>query len=102
MREGIGLEATIARREGWVVETLGADMVMLDPERDRYLRVNRTGAFLWQALEQPATVGDLAKRLAGAEGVPRERAEEDTLAFVARLIEHGAVASSSRDSREAR
>jgi hypothetical protein len=87
----LGPNSTIERTEGWVVETLGADVVMLEPERDRYLRLNRTGALLWSALEEPATVTELVQRLAEAEGISPERAREDTVAFVTDLIEHGAA-----------
>ena len=84
-------DSTVARAEGWAVETLGDEVVMLDPSRDRYLRLNRTGALLWSALEAPATVEELAGRLADAEGIPAERANRDALAFLSSLIEHGAV-----------
>jgi hypothetical protein len=89
--EALDRTSTIARAKGWVVETLGGEVVMLDPGRDRYLRLNRTGSVLWGALEEPATVNDLAARLAEAEGIPAERATADTIAFVTDLIEHGAV-----------
>jgi hypothetical protein len=84
-------ETTIARADGWVIETLGQEVVMLDPERDSYLRLNRTGSLLWNRLERPATVADLAAGLAAAEGIPPERARADTIAFVEQMIEHGAV-----------
>lgn len=87
----LGPNSTIERAEGWVVETLGDDVVMLEPDRDRYLRLNRTGALLWSALDEPATVSELVQRLAEAEGISHERAKEDTLAFVTDLIEHGAA-----------
>jgi hypothetical protein len=91
MSDQLGPNSRLARAEGLIVETLGDEVVMLDPERDRYLRLNRTGGLLWNELEQPATVAELADRLAGAAGIAPERAQEDTLAFVGLLIEHGAA-----------
>ncbi len=85
--------STVARAEGWVVETLGEEVVMLDPRSDRYLRLNRTGGRLWDALEEPLTVAELADRLAEAEAISAERAQEDALAFVNELIGHGAARS---------
>lgn len=87
----LGPETRIERSDGWVLETLGDEVVMLDPERDRYLRLNRTGSLIWNLLERPATVAELAGQLSEREGVPPERAQADTLAFVKQLIEHGAV-----------
>jgi Coenzyme PQQ synthesis protein D (PqqD) len=81
----------IERSEGWVLERLGNEVVMLDLERDRYLRLNRTGSLIWNLLEQPATIAQLAARLSEAERIPAERAQADTRAFVKQLVEHGAV-----------
>jgi hypothetical protein len=85
------LDTTISRASGWIAETLGGDLVMLDPSRDCYLRLNRTGALLWQALAEPATVRELADALTQAEGIPADRAGQDALAFVNHLMEHGAA-----------
>ncbi len=91
MPDQLGPNSRIARAEALIVETLGDEVVMLDPGRDRYLRLNRTGGLLWNELEQPSTVAELAERLAAAAGISPERAQEDTLVFVGHLIEHGAV-----------
>jgi hypothetical protein len=84
-------ETTIARGDGWVLETLGDEVVMLDPGEDRYLRLNRTGSLLWNQLQRPAKIEELAAGLAAAEEIPVERAQADTIAFVEQLIAHGAV-----------
>lgn len=81
----------VARADGWVVETLGSEVVMLDPARDRYLRLNPTGSLVWDALDQPAPVSALAERLAEEEGIPAEAAAHDVLTFLNSMIEHGAV-----------
>jgi hypothetical protein len=87
----LGPSSIVARADGWAVETLGAEVVMLDPARDRYLRLNPTGSVLWNALEEPACPSELAGRLAEAEGIARDRAERDVLGFLNSMIEHGAV-----------
>jgi len=87
----LGPNSTIARANGWVVETLGSELVMLDPARDRYLRLNRTGGLIWVAMEEPATVAELAAGLAETEGIPRDLARRDVIAFVSNLIDHGAA-----------
>jgi hypothetical protein len=95
MPDELGETATVARAEGWVEETLGSEVVMLDPARDRYLRLNRTGGLLWTALEKPATVAELTERLATAEEIPADRAKVDVLAFLTKLMEQGAVQTRS-------
>ena len=91
MTRALDPETRIARREGLIAEPLDDGIVMLDPEADRYLRLNSTGRLIWEALEEPATIGELARSLGERTGVELERAEADTSAFVAALIERGAV-----------
>ena len=37
--------------------------MMLDPESDRYLRLNATGRLIWEAFAEPATVAEPARVL---------------------------------------
>jgi hypothetical protein len=66
-------------------------IVMLDPEADRYLRLNATGKLLWEALARPATVAELARLLSERSGISAERASADASTFVEGLIEFGAA-----------
>lgn len=81
----------IVRKEGLIVESLSGQTVMLDPERDRYLRLNETGGMLWEALAEPRTMADLGAHLAAQTGVDAERADADATAFVRGLLESGAA-----------
>jgi hypothetical protein len=89
----------VARGEGLIAETLGEETVMLDPQRDTYLRLNRSGGLLWSRLAEPATVGELAQRLADAAGIDLQEAREDTLRFVAQMLDHGAIRVVSPEGR---
>jgi hypothetical protein len=64
---------------------------MLDPDGDRYLRLNETGGMLWEELAEPTTVAALATHLAERTGIERERAANDAAAFVQALLDLGAV-----------
>jgi hypothetical protein len=81
----------IARTEGLIVESLSGQTVMLDPERDRYLRLNETGGVLWEALAEPRTLADLGAHLAAHTGIDSERAATDAAAFVRGLVDAGAA-----------
>jgi hypothetical protein len=81
----------VARTEGLVAERLDGGIVMLDPETDRYLRLNASGRLIWEALEEPATVAELAQALSERSGISRERAEADAVTFVEGLIDFGAA-----------
>jgi hypothetical protein len=97
--DALAPETRVARREGLIAETLGEETVMLDPERDTYLRLNRTGGIIWSGLDEPATVGELAERLARAAGIEAGRAREDTLRFVSQMVDHGAIRVLSPEGR---
>jgi hypothetical protein len=91
MPEPLTPATLIARTEGLVTQPMEGGIVMLDPEADRYLRLNATGRLIWEALAEPATVADLARVLSERSDVPTDRAEADAIAFVEGLIELGAV-----------
>jgi hypothetical protein len=84
-------QTRIARKDGLVVESLSGQTVMLDPETDRYLRLNETGGMLWEALAEPRTVAELSAVLAEQAGIDPERADIDTIAFVRGLLDTGAA-----------
>jgi hypothetical protein len=84
-------KARIVRKEGLIVESLSGQTVMLDPERDRYLRLNETGGMLWEALAEPRTMAELGAELAARTGIDAERADADAAAFVHGLLESGAA-----------
>jgi hypothetical protein len=81
----------IARSERVVAEPMDGGIVMLDPEADRYLRLNATGTLIWEALAEPATVAELARVLSERSGVSAERAEADAVAFIDQLVDLGAA-----------
>ena len=91
MPEKVSAGTRVARSEGLVTEEMDGGIVMLDPETDRYLRLNATGKLIWEALAEPATVGELAGELSERGGISRERAEADAAAFIEGLIDFGAA-----------
>ncbi len=91
MPEPFNPQTRIARQEGLIVESLSGQTVMLDPEGDRYLRLNETGGMLWEALAKPRTLAELGAHLAAQADVSSERAADDTAAFVRGLLDAGAA-----------
>jgi hypothetical protein len=91
MPEKVTATTRVIRSEGLVTEPMEGGIVMLDPESDRYLRVNGTGRLIWEGLAEPATVAELARALSERSGISVERAEADAAAFIDRLIDFGAA-----------
>lgn len=81
----------LSRVPGVLCEQAGTNYVLLDPERDRYVRLNTTGGWLFLALDAPRTPEQLARRLVAERGAPPERALADTLAFAADLVRRGVL-----------
>ena len=80
------------RRVPWAVtETVAGETVLLDPVGDRYLRLNATGAALWELLAEPRSAGDLARALAERHGLDDATASRDAGAFLDSLRSRGLV-----------
>jgi hypothetical protein len=56
-----------------------------------YLRLNPSGSRLWEALESPATVAQLASLLERRYGLEPQVALADTVAFVADMSGRGLI-----------
>jgi Coenzyme PQQ synthesis protein D (PqqD) len=83
--------STVSRDDGVLAERVLADTPLLDPATGSYVRLNESGSVLWDALEQPTSVGDLAARLAERYDLDPGRATTDAERFVASLAERGMV-----------
>ena len=68
-----------------VTETVAGETVLLDPVGDRYLRLNASGAALWELLAEPRSPDELAATLADRHALEAEIASRDAHAFVAAL-----------------
>jgi coenzyme PQQ synthesis protein D (PqqD) len=74
--------STLLRRTARAVHgDLPEETVVLDVEDGIAVRLNASGAWLWDRLERPATVDELAAGLAAEFDIDPERAEGDVVAF---------------------
>ena len=87
----IASETLVARVDGAIAEGLLEDTVLLDPNTDRYVRLNRTGTLLWETLAEPTSVSGLASLLEQRFALSPDRASRDAAAFVRQLAERGLI-----------
>lgn len=87
----IGPGTIVTRRPDVLAEAVHDEVVVLDPVTSRYVRLNRTAAALWQALDEPATVATLAEAVAAQFGIGAERALADASAFVQAVAQRDLV-----------
>lgn len=88
---GIEPDAVVARSPAALTERVGAETVLLDPAHDTFIRLNRTGGLIWDALDEPRPAAVIAERLADDHDIPLERARGDLEAFVRQLEHYGLV-----------
>lgn len=79
----------VTRSERAIVEDVGGETVVLDLDADSFLRLNAAGAVLWGALDQPAPLEALAKRLEQEFGIDSPTALADTTTFVQDMSARG-------------
>src|SRR6266516_1601712 len=78
----LGATLRIQRVPWAVTETVAGETVLLDPVGDRYLRLNATGAALWELLAEPCAPADLARALSERHALDTAIAERDAGAFL--------------------
>ena len=81
----IGPETMLSRTDRAVHGELPEETVLLDLEDGVAVRLNPSGAWLWEQLERPASVADLATALSARFQIDEGQALADVTAFAADL-----------------
>lgn len=89
----IGAETTLRRTERAVHGELPEETVLLDVDSGSAVRLNTTGAWIWEQLEQPRRVADLAAGLAERFEIDEARALGDVLAFAREMTRRELLAA---------
>jgi len=94
--EGTPIDAgtTLRRTERAVHGELPEETVLLDVEAETAVRLNPTGAWIWEQLEQPRQVSELASGLAARFEIDEERALGDVVAFAREMTRRELLAAS--------
>jgi len=83
--------ARYARAAGAVLKQVGGAGAVYLPANGSLHVLNRTGEAIVRALEEPASVEELAALLAAASGAPVDRVARDVEAFLPQLVELGVL-----------
>lgn len=78
-------DALLARTPEAAFQVLGDEMVLVLPMTRTLHALNGTGRFLWEALDRPRSVAELAACLVETYEVEPARAQSDVLAWAAEL-----------------
>jgi len=90
----IGPETTLRRTERAVQGDLPEETVLLDVDSGIAVRLNATGAWIWSQLEEPRSVAELARSLAGRFEIDEARAIDDVVAFAREMTRRELLAAS--------
>jgi Coenzyme PQQ synthesis protein D (PqqD) len=90
----IEAETTLRRTERAVYRDVSGETVLVDVNADIALRLNSTGAWIWEQLEQPQPVGQLARGLAERFEIDQGRALDDVVAFAREMARRELLAAS--------
>jgi len=90
----IETETKLRRTERAVYGDVPGETVLLDVDADIALRLNSTGAWIWEQLEQSQSVGQLARGLAERFEIDEGRALDDVVAFAREMTRRELLAAS--------
>ncbi len=85
------LDDKVVPAPGVVTRESNDELIVVIPQRGRFIVLNGTGAHIFKLLDGRMTLAQVAHRLAEAYQVPVERTQQDVLAFATRLYERGAL-----------
>jgi hypothetical protein len=96
MSEATTIEAgtTLRRTERAVHGDLPEETVLLDVDAGTAVRLNPAGAWIWEQLEQPRQVSELASGLAQRFEIDEGRALGDVVAFAREMARRELLAAS--------
>ena len=89
--EGISQSTTITRAANAAFRELDGKMFIVGANSTKLRVLNQTGAAVWRYLEQPATLRELAHRLADDYDVELQQAVQDCAEFLATMVSRDLV-----------
>lgn len=79
--------------DGFQIETLDGEIVLLHPTRNIIIYCNQTGALIWKLCDGTRTVDEITEILGAAYPEERDEIQIDVPATVQSLTSHGALES---------
>lgn len=85
----LSLDTCVAANRDVLARQIEQDTVLLSMDSAQYFGLNPTGSRLWELLQHPRRVGDIAKAMAEEYEVEPSRVEADVIAVVRELLSEG-------------
>ena len=85
----VSLGSTVAVARDQVSSELAGEVVILNLKAGVYHGLERTGARVWQLVQQPRRVAEIRDALVAEYDVEPQTCERDLLRFLADMADHG-------------
>jgi hypothetical protein len=82
----------LCRSGAWLSTEHDGTVIMMDSENGRFIGLNETASLIWQLLDQPRTLGELAETLSAEYIVDVGQAVTDMQPLVSDLLDKRALA----------
>lgn len=82
-------ETTFNIEDDVVVEEIEGEAVLLDLEGDVYYSLNHVARFIWEEVDEGASVGEVVDGITAGFEVDEERAREDAIDFLEHAVDEG-------------
>ena len=86
------LDDVLAPAPGLVSRESGDELVVVLPERGKFIVLNGSGAEVFRLVDGRRTLEEIAAALSGRYDVPLEQVQADVLAFAGKLLDRDAIA----------
>ncbi len=83
----ITVSSTIVRSSQFITTPMDNELAMMSLESNAYFGLDEIGAVIWEALEQPKTVGALCDELLARYDIDRAQCQADVIDFLTDLHE---------------
>ncbi len=91
MNERLQLGSVVVRKKGLPSTAVDADLVILNLESNNYIGLDNIGRRIWELLDTPSAVAEIARMMCAQFSGPPEAIERDVLALLQEMSEEGLI-----------
>jgi hypothetical protein len=87
----ISLDSVVTMSSGLVTGDMGGEKAMLNIEKGKYYALDTIASRIWELMETPRTVRDMARVLLEEYDVEEKECQSELLSFLSKLCDAGLV-----------
>jgi hypothetical protein len=91
MNKRLQLGSVVVRKKDLPSTGVDADLVILNLETNNYIGLDNIGRRIWELLDTPSPVAEIARTMCAQFSGPRDAIERDVLALLQEMAEEGLI-----------